>query len=134
MLVGGDEYQKIRKEIKSEWEQLWNTRYDDKTSAEKISIKDFKKLFVDKGEVFVASRCYKPLNFTEILEKNLQGAVIERIQPDPTIGGWKKFSKEFFPAKKKKRRRPYIKVDAKQPQRKGGAGWINSNRLNRNVR
>ena len=94
----GDEYQKIRKEIKSEWEQLWNTRYDDKRSEEKISTKDFKKLFVDKGEVIFASRCFKPLNFIEILEKNIQGDVNERMQPDPTIGGWKKFAKEFFPS------------------------------------
>lgn len=125
---------KLYQEIKDEWKELWETRFDDKLLAEGISTKEFKRLFVDKGEVIVAHRSYKPLNFRDILEENIPSNLINRMYPDPAVGGWHKFSKTHFQAKKKKRKIPKIKFDTGQQQRKGGSGWLNRNRIYRKSR
>jgi len=125
---------KLFQEIKDEWKELYETRFDDKLLAEGISTKEFKRLFVDKGEVIAAYRSYKPLSFRDILEENIPSNLINRMYPDPVVGGWHKFSKTHFQARNIKRKIPKIKCDMGQQQRKGGSGWLNRNRMYRKSR
>jgi hypothetical protein len=120
----------IKKWIKLEWDDLWTTRQDDPVIAEEFSIKDYNLLNVDRGEIIRATRDYKPISFREILEKQVGKEEADRVDIDPKVGGWKKFSKKHFPPKKNsKREKPIIKHDLNQHQRKGGAGWLNKARI-----
>ena len=122
--------EEIRLELKKEWKSLWNYKYDDYDKAEGISPKTYPKLFVEEGQVIYASKKCEPLDFEKILKKNLDSDCYQQLNPPPEIGGWKKFSKEHFP-KKKKREKPKIKVDLNQQQRKHGKGWLNQIRMNK---
>jgi hypothetical protein len=126
----------IRQSIKKEWDDLWISRHEDKLIAEGVSIKDFNLLFVEKGEIIHAVRDYKLLSFPEILEKHIGKEDTNKIDIDPNIGGYKKFSKQHFTNKKKnvKRSKPKVRYDVNQHLRKGGAGWRNKARLFKKVK
>jgi len=131
MLEGWELVREMRRELKTEWAQLWKTKHEDEVNAEDISIKEYERLFVDRGEIIHATRDYKPLSFKEILERHLGSDVAGKVDPDPAVGGWRKFVKEHLqrPKPVKRRERPMIKVDLTQHQRKGGAGWLNRARI-----
>ena len=125
----------LRQELKAEWAELWKTKHDDEVIAEGISSSEFERLFVDLGEVIVATRDFKPLSFRDILEAQLGSDVAGRVEPDPAVGGWRKFVKNHLPKHKQlKRKRPEVKVDLGQHQRKGGRGWLNKARIGRKMR
>jgi len=127
----------LRTLLKAEWKELWKTKYDDNIRAEEVSSEDFSYLKVDKGEIIHATRDFKPISFREILEGHLGSDMAEKIDPDPKTGGWRKFAREHLQKAKpvkKRRERPRFKADASQHQRKGGAGWINRNRLSGKIR
>jgi len=127
MLEGWEQVRELRRELKTEWAKLWMTKYDDNVRAEGVSPKEYDRLFVDRGEVIHATRDYKPLSFRDILEGHLGSDLVRRVDPDPVVGGWRKFVREHLlkPRLLKRRERPRIKVDLTQHQRKGGAGWLN---------
>ena len=131
MFEGWERARELRRELKTEWAELWITKYDDEVRAEDVSPEEFERLFVDRGEVIFATRDYKPLSFREILERNLGSEMAGRVSPDPSVGGWRKFVREHLPKPKpvRKRERPRIKVDLTQHQRKGGRGWLNKARI-----
>ena len=132
---GWDRARELRHELKAEWADLWRTKYDDEVRAEGVSSDEFERLFVDQGEVIVATRDFKPLSFREILEAYLGSAVADRVAPDPMVGGWRKFIKENIPKPKPaQRERPKVEVDLSQQQRKGGHGWLNKARVWRRIR
>ena len=121
----------LREELKVEWKKLWRTKYDDRVRAEGISRSIFKKLFVDRGEVVAATRDYRPLSFREIMSRHLGPELSERVSPDPSIGGWRKFAREHLQLSRplERRERPEVKADLTQHQRKGGRGWLNKARI-----
>jgi hypothetical protein len=120
-----DTAEDIKKELKKEWSEMWNNKYDDKRNAEGVSTKKYNTLYVEEGQVIYAARKCTPLDFHQILEKNMGKNIEKKIPPHPSTGGWRKFSKEFFPAKRIKRERPSFKKDLSQQQRKSGRGWLN---------
>jgi hypothetical protein len=120
-----DTAENIRKELKKEWSEMWNNKYDDKRNAEGESTKKYDTLYVEEGQVIYAPRKCAPLDFNQILEKNMGKNRENKIAPHPSTGGWRKFSKDFFPAKRTKRERPSFKKDPSQQQRKSGRGWLN---------
>jgi hypothetical protein len=127
----------LRRWLKIEWADLWRFKQDDEIRAEGVSVKDYSLLYVDRGEIIHATRDYKPLSFREILEKHVGSEDASRVDLDPNVGGWRKFARQNFPVKgekKVKRRRPGIKSDLGQRQRKGGAGWRNKGRIWRKKR
>jgi hypothetical protein len=127
--------QELRKELKEEWSELWKTKLRDQVIAEKMSSKDYERLFVEKGEVIYATRRFKLLSFREILEKNLGSETADKVSPDPSVGGWRKFAREHIDSlPQKKRLRPTIEADLSQQQRKGGTGWLNKSRIWRKVK
>lgn len=130
MVEGWELARELKKELKAEWVELWKTKYYDEVMAEGVSNKEFERLFVDRGEVIVATRDFKPLSFKEILEKHLGSNLARKVNPDPAVGGWRKFARDNLKASKpvKRRERPRIKIDLSQPQRKGGKGWLNKAR------
>ena len=136
MFEGWERARELRRELKTEWAELWSTKYDDEVRAEDVSPEEFERLFVDRGEVIFATRDYKPLSFREILERNLGSEMAGRVSPDPSVGGWRKFVREHLPKPKpvRKRERPRIKVDLTQHQRKGGRGWLNKARIWKKIR
>ena len=136
MLEGWDEVRMLRQELKTEWAELWKTKYDDEVWAEGVSPQEYERLFVDLGEIIYATRNFKPLSFREILEKHLGSDVAAKAYPDSAVGGWRRFVKEHLRKHRPVKRweRPKVKVDLSQHQRKSGAGWLNRARILKKVR
>ena len=122
--------------LKADWANLWLTKHEDEIKAEGISVEDFKMLFVDRGEIIHATRDFRPLSFREILEKHVGSEDASRVDVDPNVGGWRKFAKQNFPARRRqsKRERPKVNVDLSQHQRKAGKGWLNKARIYKKMR
>jgi len=122
--------EKIKKELKEEWMDLWFNKYDDKKLSEGISTKNYDKLSVIKGEVIYASKKCNSLEFSQLLETHLGHAFGNVLNPPSDIGGYRKFARENLSnINRKQREKPKIKFDTTQQQRKGGRGWLNQNRL-----
>lgn len=121
----------LRRELGAEWARLWRTRLDDEVRAEGISSHEFRSLFVDRGEILFATRDFKPVSLREILEKRLGHDVAGRVDPDPLVGGWKKFVRENLTVRKQvtRRERPETRFDVSQQQRKNGRGWLNKAKI-----
>jgi hypothetical protein len=134
MLEGWERVRELREKLKAEWDELWWTKYDDEVRSEMVASNQYELLFVEKGEVIVATRDFKPLSFSEILETQLGSDMAGRVEPDPAVGGWSKFIKEKIPKPKpaKKRERPKVKWDLTQHQRKGG--YLNKARIWRKMK
>jgi hypothetical protein len=126
----------LRQQLKNQWADLWVSKHDDKVNAEDISVKDYNLLFVEKGEVVQAKRDYRPISFSDILEKHVGADRALKVDIDPRVGGWKKFSKKNFPKKKPEfiREPPRKKIDLNQHQRKNGFGWLNQARIYRKLK
>jgi len=131
VLEGWEKIYKQWRELKTEWAELWRTKYGDEVRAEDVSSKEFERLFIDRGEVINATRDYRPLSFREILHRHLGSQLSERVNPDPSIGGWRKFVKEHLqrPKPATKKEQPEGDIHLAQHQRKGGHGWLNRARI-----
>jgi hypothetical protein len=135
MLEGWERANELRQELKNEWAMLWKTKYDDRVKAEDVSSKEFERLFVVRGEIIQATRDYKPLSFREILNRNLGTNLAERINPDPSVGGWHKFARDHLQKPHSKRRKlPKVKFDSSQHQKKDCRGWLNKARVLKKIR
>ena len=122
--------EKIKKELKVEWLDLWYNKYHDKKRSEGISTKNYDKLSVTKGEVIYATKKCNSLEFSQILETHLGQTYENTLNPPSDIGGYRKFARENFTNKNRKpREKPKIKFDTTQQQREGGRGWLNKNRI-----
>ena len=126
-------YSYIRKIVKDEWHDLWQSKKDDEIIAESISAKKYVWLEVEKGEIIRDSK-HLSLDFYTILEKNYGVDEAARINPDPSIGGYKKFIKDNLTTRKAPREAPKLKADLNQLQRKGGRGWKNQMRIRKKIR
>jgi len=120
-------------ELRQQWKLMWMERIDDKVRAEGIARQDFKWLFVDRGTVIIATRCYKQLEFKGILEEYEAPyeVRIEQEQPSPHVGGWRKFGKGIAARRRaendKRHRllRGELEHKKKRQQlKKGGRGWL----------
>ena len=125
-------YSYIREITKDEWNDLWQSKKDDKIRAESISVKKYVWIEIEKGEIIRDSR-HQNIDFHTILENNYGIDKAAKINPDPSIGGYKKFIKGTF-QKRTPRETPKIDIDVNQPQRKGGRGWKNQIRICRKKR
>ena len=136
MLEGWEEVRMLRQELKTEWAELWRSKYEDEVRAEGVSSSEFERLFVNLGEIIYATRDFKPLSFSEILEKHVGTDLAAKAYPDPALGGWRRFVKEHIRTHKpmEKRERPKVKVDLSQHQRKSGAGWLNRARVLKKIK
>jgi hypothetical protein len=126
-------YSYIREITKDEWNDLWQSKKDDKIRAESISVKKYAWLEIEKGEIIRDSR-RQNLDFHTILENNYGLDKAAKINPDPSIGGYKKFIKDSIKKRRAPREAPKIDVDVNQPQRKRGRGWKNQIRISRKKR
>ncbi|RLI40343.1 hypothetical protein DRO69_13025 [Candidatus Bathyarchaeota archaeon] len=116
-------------ELRTTWKMMWRERIDDKVRAEGIASKDYSSLFVDRGIVIIATRDFKPLDFTEILERHKPPEIPNAIPPSPSVGGWGKFIRNVLnkqkPSIKRRREPPQKKERPKnQQKKKGGRGWL----------
>ena len=126
-------YSYIRNITKDEWDDLWQSKKDDKLVAESISNKKYVWIDIEKGEIIRDSK-HCSLDFHNILEKNYGMDDAAKINPDPEIGGYKKFIRDNFIKMKTQQKAPKIKVDLNQAQRKGGKGWRNQMRIWKKIR
>ncbi len=116
-------------ELKSEWKQLWEERFDDKIRAEGVSVNDYQRLFIEQGTVIHATKDYKAPAFKEILQQHLVENPDRYIPPDTDIGGWNKFIKTEVTGKKTKKANIFPTKTEKtgaQTPRKGGRGWLHA--------
>jgi len=117
------------KGLREQWRILWRTRFDDRVRAEGIASQSYPDLFVDRGQVIIATRDYKPLSFHEILEAHLQPDMVEVVDPSPFRGGLRKFIREAIIKRKGNGKRsrpspPKPKPSKDQQLKKGGRGWV----------
>lgn len=129
-IAGAVDWKGFVEELRRQWRLLWRERIDDKVRAEGIACRDFELLFVDRGTVIIATRCYKQLDFKEILEQYEAPYEVKVKQetPHPSVGGWRKFGKKMATSQKKtkkRQRRMWSKYGKKSLQlKKSGRGWL----------
>jgi len=131
-IAGAVDWKGFVEELRRQWRLLWRERIDDKVRAEGIASKDFELLFVDRGTVIVATRCYKQLDFKEILEeyKVPYEVKVKQDVPSPYVGGWRKFGRRMAASQRKiaKSQRGSWPIDdgkrKNQQLKKGGRGWL----------
>lgn len=114
--------------LKSQWVELWRNRIDDREKAEGISSKDYESLFVDRGEVIIATRDFRPLNFREILELHGLSHFPGSVPVPPAVGGWGKFIRNVLNKqqnlRRTKRAAPELGQKEYQQRKKCGRGWL----------
>jgi hypothetical protein len=125
-----EEIRELKRRLKSEWKELWTSKYDDRLMAEGISRIDRENLFVSKGEVLYTNKQSKQTSLKEILEKHVGPTSIARYDPDPWTGGWGKFIKTKLPSQETGEKKEAPRAESrKYPQkRKSGSGWLNRSR------
>jgi len=126
-----DDWKRLVDDVKMQWGLLWRDRIDDRVRAEGIANQGYSLLFVDRGDVIIATKDFKPLSLREILQQHIPSEVeAERlIPPSPSAGGWGKFIREVLRKQRLiRRRREFLtqKPDAGKGQqsKKGGRGWL----------
>lgn len=118
---------KLADDIKTEWKQMWNERFDDKPKAEGVSMANYPLVGVDKGTVIHATRDFKALNLKDILKQNQIENPERHIAADPNVGGWNKFVKtKITPASKTNQSNQPTKTKQtnKNQPKKNGRGWL----------
>jgi len=125
------EWKRLVDDVRVQWRLLWRDRIDDRVRAEGIANQDYSLLFVDQGDVIIATRDFRPLSFRGILLQHMPSEVeAERvIPPIPSIGGWGKFIRDVVRKQKhltERRRSAPLELDhdKKQQLKKGGRGWL----------
>lgn len=89
------EWREFIRSLREDWKELWRTKFNDEYRAEGVATKNFIRLFVDRGEVIVATRDYRPPNFHEILKAYMPQYFADTLNPTPAQGGWGKFIREY---------------------------------------
>jgi hypothetical protein len=124
---------KLVGELKVEWNLLWSERFEDKPKAECVSLSDYERLRVERGDIIHATRDFKALNFKEILKQNMVENPDRFVQPPAQVGGWNKFIKTEITNRPKrlsprdKRATAYVAEKPKgQAPKKGGRGWLHT--------
>jgi len=113
--------------LKEEWRLMWRERFDDRVRAEGVAVRDYPLVLVDRGCVIFASRDAKAPSFSEVVDFwASQGLVYA---PDPAVGGWGKFIRNFIVRRSERRRimesaKPSNGSCKKQQLKKGGRGWL----------
>ena len=133
-VAGAVEWKGFVEELKRQWKLLWRERVDDKVRAEGVASSDFELLFVDRGTVIVATRCFKLLEFKEILEEYAAPyeVKVKSETPPPSVGGWSRFGREMAASQRmagRSRRAawPVGEGSGKKgslQRKKGGRGWL----------
>lgn len=122
--------QHINHQIRKEWRELWDHKIEDKVAAEDVARRNYELLFVERGTVIQATKDYQPLDLREIREKNEKMLGVKLTQPNPQIGGWRKFSKDVLAKQTRWRSMPprtrqQPSPPASSPNRKkAGRGWL----------
>lgn len=120
----------LRKELKLEWAELWRSKLEDKLIAEAMASKDYRWLFVDQGQILFATRDFKPISLHEILEKHLGPEALEKIAPNPSSGGWRKFVREKIYSKRSQGTSgDFTELPCRQQVKKAGRGWLHRREL-----
>jgi len=113
--------------VKEEWRLLWRERFDDRVRAEGVAVRDYPLVLMDRGCVIFASRDAKAPSFSEVVDFwASQGCIYA---PDPAVGGWGKFVRNFIIRRSERRRimesaKPSNGSCKKQQLKKGGRGWL----------
>lgn len=114
-------------ELKGQWKDLWQNRFEDKVRAEGIAQKEYSNLFVERGTVIMATRDFRPLDFFDIVQHHLSFDAEKVVPPNSTIGGWGKFVRNKICKNKNRKYIPPKQTHKKGKQlKKGGRGWLHS--------
>jgi hypothetical protein len=118
-------------DVKGEWRLLWRDRIDDKVRAEGIANREYSLLFVERGNVVIATRDFKQLDLRSIIRLHGIDDVDRVVSPHPSVGGWGKFGRDVM--NRQKRARSW-KEGASPKKRcgnlqlkKDGRGWLHRN-------
>jgi len=125
--MNAQEQRAVTNRLREQWTTLWRTRFDDRFRAEGIASHSYPDLFVDMGQVIVATRDYKPLSFREILEAHFPSFLLDVVDPCSSRGGVRKFIRESISKQNAWRKNNVpsrLKSDKGQQLRRGGRGWL----------
>jgi len=129
------EWSMIRTKVKEEWRRMWIERIDDKDRAEGIAQHDYEMLSINKGTVIFASRDAEIPNIHQILKRRIPRHHQNNINPNPTVGGWRRFiKKDMKQALLLSNNRDLTARTLQSPQhnrqqlKKGGRGWCHSSK------
>ena len=119
---------KLVEDLKSQWAQMWQDRFDDKLRAEGVSVANYDFLRVERGTVIHALKDAKPLIFSEILARSMCENAERFLDADPVVGGWNKFIKKEIVGKRARERVAAevscAEKSGQQQLKKGGRGWL----------
>ena len=113
--------------LKKEWSSLWTERFDDKTRAEGVSVRDYAFVFMSQGDIIFASRDAKSASLSEIIEYwSSQGFLYS---PEPALGGWNKFIRAELKKQVHSRATEFRNSQAEKCShsgrlKKSGRGWL----------
>jgi hypothetical protein len=126
-------WENLVKELKSQWRVMWRDRLDDKVRAEGIAREDYSLLLLKRGTIVIATRKYRPPDFTELLEyyRGLHNIERKVDYVNPVVGGYTKFVRDVLRrqprfTRRKMRERPRFcgEKSRLQQKKKGGRGWV----------
>lgn len=119
----------IINQFKTQWQDMWHNRLDDKIRAEGIAKEDYSLLSVDRGTVIIATRKFKLLDYYELLRQRKALDPNQIIPPNPKAGGWRKFIQTNLKSQNRtKRGRPIPETQKpeRQQKKKCGRGWLHN--------
>lgn len=117
----------VVEELRAQWKQMWNERFDDKRKAEVISVNDYDTLKIERGTVIHATKDFKVLEFRELLDQHKIENPERYIQPDASAGGWNRFIKTKISNSKTSRKNLELNCTAKKTGphvEKCSRGWL----------
>jgi len=128
MISDREKRDEFLRKLKEEWILLWRERFDDKFRAESVATRDYPLLLMDRGFIIFATRDFKPLRFSEILDYWASQNMV--YAPNPEVGGWGKFIRTFIKRPERRRMKDFTPPSRNsgggQQLKKGGRGWLHA--------
>ncbi|MBS7635392.1 hypothetical protein KEJ34_07945 [Candidatus Bathyarchaeota archaeon] len=116
------------RKLKDEWGLMWRERFDDKVRAESVATRDYPLLLMDRGFIIFATRDFRPLRFSEILDYWASQNMV--YAPSPEVGGWGKFIRTIITRSGRRRMNDYAVSPRRNNEgrqlKKGGRGWLHA--------
>ena len=128
MMSDREKRDEFLRKLKEEWGLMWRERFDDKFRAESVATRDYPLLLMDRGFIIFATRDFKPLRFSEILDYWASQNMV--YSPNPEVGGWGKFIRTFITHPERRRMKdfnpPSSNGNGSRQLKKGGRGWLHA--------
>lgn len=127
MMRNREKHDEFLLKLKEEWGLMWRERLDDKIRAESVATRDYPLLLMDRGFIIFATRDFRPLRLSEIIDYWASQNMV--YAPNPEAGGWGKFIRTFITRSGRRRMNDYTvspRRNGVRQLKKGGRGWLHA--------